>query len=446
MRRFITGLGCLLSIISMGVVAVAQDAPLVAQDTAIVPQVDIFGQNVLQAKGMLANEGDEAYADVSLQATVYDAEDEVIGEGFGYLVNACGAGLLPGFALQPGDAQAFAIPLELYDGNVEDAAIERVEVTAQGTAIDPVPRAAPPLTGGITKVSDLEVTLVEWIDEQTLRFGAGCRHDLFHRLNWREYNLRTGVQRTITHPNSERITEALRRQLGLLEDIYFNHSKLSFPPDARRMVYQNEINSFYSAEPDGSFKRLMLERMSTRTLQGITWLRNGAFLAYYYGATSDPVYYFTGNVEGRVLSELPDANPPSLITPGATPSGERIIFAAEQNGRTGYYIKRAAYPGADLLFMADVPGNNWPGPLVEQDADGATFIYAALPVDGEAQMVCFNYTTKELHELTMLPLKLASDERAWWWLSPDNNTIALAADGVNGGLWLIDLGKLPACE
>ena len=41
--------------------------------------------------------------------------------------------------------------------------------------------------------------------------------------------------------------------------------------------------------------------------------------------------------------------------------------------------------------------------------------------------------------------RLADDERAWWWLSTDESQIALAADGVNGGLWLIDLTALPDC-
>ena len=59
---------------------------------------------------------------------------------------------------------------------------------------------------------------------------------------------------------------------------------------------------------------------------------------------------------------------------------------------------------------------------------------------------CFNLESRELHKLTPLPLNLSTDERASWSLSPENNTIALAADGVNGGLWTIDLGELAACE
>lgn len=430
---------CLLG----GVAAAQDDGALVAQDIAIVPRTDIYGQEILHAQGSLANQDAVAYSNVNLEAIAYDADDEVIGGGIGYLVNACGAGLLPDFTLQPDTAHTFAIPLELDE---EGLTVERVEVSAQGTASEATAAAAPTQLTGITQVSEAEVIDVEWVDEENLRFAAGCWRDLFDKWSWRDYNLRTGIQQPIDAPNAERITPALRLQLGLQDDLYFSNSKLNFPPDGRRMVYQNEINNFYSAEPDGSFKRLMLDLMARRTLQGITWLNEGSFIAYYYGATGDPVLYFTGNVDGRVLSERPEHNPVLLITPGASPNGQRIVFAAEQDGQTGYYLKQAAYPGTDLLFEADVPGNNWPGPLVEQDFDGRTFIYVARPVDGAAQLTCFNMTTQALHELSPLPLNLATDERAWWFLSPENNTIALAADGVHGGLWLIDLAELPSCE
>ncbi|MBZ0287457.1 MAG: FxLYD domain-containing protein [Anaerolineae bacterium] len=440
MRRLLFGFACWLCVAGA---AAAQDATLTAQDTTVTAQTNLYGQQIQVAEGALVNESGSAYSAVTLYAEVYDADGQVIGEGFGYLVNACGAGLLPDFALQPGSRQAFAIPLELDE---EDLTIDRVDVTAQGTASDAAPVETPVAIAGITPVSSDEIASVEWIDEDNLRFGAGCRRDLYNAWTWNEYNLSSGDTRPVEYANNERVTPALRLQLGLENDLYFRHSMLSFPPDARRMVYQNEINSFYSAEPDGSFKRLMLDKMSTRTLQKITWLKNGAFLASYYGAYGDPVYYFTGDVEGKVLSERPENNPASLITPGATPDGARIILAAEQDGKTGYYLKRAAYPGAELLFESDVPGNNWPGPLVEQDADGTTFIYTALPDNDGATLACFNMVTRELHDLSPLPLTITTEDRATWVLSPENNTIALAADGVNGGLWLIDLAALPSCE
>lgn len=442
MRRLIISLCCLIGV--AGIVS-AQDADtnLTAEDNAVTIQTDLYGQQIPVAVGVLHNGSDQAYTDVALQAEAYDADDKLIGEGFGYLVNACGAGLLPDFALAPGAGQRFAIPLELDE---PDLTVDRVEVAVQGTPSDAAPTETPAALDGITQISGEEVVSVEWIDEDSLRFGAGCRRDLFNTWTWNDYNLTSGDTKPLDYANNARITPVLRRQLGLEDDLYFSHSMLSFPPDARRMVYQNELNSFYSAEVDGSFKRLLLDHLSSRSLQSITWLKNGVFLAAYYGAYGDPVYYFTGNVEGKVLSERPDNNPTSLITPGADPDGARIVLATEQDGTTGYYLKRAAYPGLELLFEADVPGNNWPGPLVEEDADNSTFVYAALPDGDGAKLACFNMQTSELHDLSPLPLHISTEDRATWYLSPESSTIALAADGVDGGLWLIDLAALPSCE
>src|SRR6187455_1869782 len=112
MLRLLFGLTGLLWIV--GAVA-AQDAPLTAQDTTVASQTGIYGQESLVAQGVLVNGGDQPYTDVALTAEVYDADDQLIGEGVGYLVNACGAGLLPDFALEPGATQQFAVPLELDD-------------------------------------------------------------------------------------------------------------------------------------------------------------------------------------------------------------------------------------------------------------------------------------------------------------------------------------------
>ncbi|MEO8612796.1 MAG: hypothetical protein ABI690_33185 [Chloroflexota bacterium] len=440
MRRLGLGILALLCIVSS---AAAQDASLTAQDTIVAPQTDLYGQQTLVAQGVLVNDSLQTYTDVALQAQAYDADNQPIGEGEGYLVNACGAGLLPDFALQPSSQQAFAIPLELDEDGLT---VDHVDVTAQGTASDAALEETPAVLEGIQQISDGEVVSLEWIDEDNLRFAEGCRRDLFNAWNWNQYDLKSGAAKSIEYSNNALITPALRRQLGLQDDLYFSHSLLSFPPDARRMVYQNELNSFYSAEPDGSFKRLVLDHLSRRTLQSITWLKAGVFLASYYGAYGDPVYYFTGSVEGKVLSERPDNNPPSLITPGVSPDGQQIILALDQDGKTGYYSKRAAYPGENLLFESAVPGNNWPGPLVEQDSDKTTFIYIAQPDGDGAKLACFNQETAELHDLSPLPLNITTEDRATWTFSPDNNTIALMADGVNGGLWLIDLGALPSCE
>lgn len=428
----------------------AQDQPLVPETAQVMTRTDLYGQAVLSAEGQLVNSSrDTAYNAVSLQAVAYDAADNEIGEGLGYLVNACGSALYPDFALQPGGGQAFAIPLELYETDVE---VDRVEVTANGSPVEPAPPPAPSLQAGITQVSEREVVNVEWLDGENLRFADGCWRDLFFQWEWRDYNLKTGVQVAAPHPKSELITEVLRRQLSLQDDLYFQHSFMRFAPGGRRMVYQTELNAIITAEPDGSFKRVLFDKLSDRTLQGITWLEDGNFLAYYYGAYGDPVTYFTASVDGRILSEAPTETLPSLTVPGASFDGDTIIFSTEVEGKTGYYTKPAAFPNPELLFESPLPGNNWPGPIYQEDSDGARFIYAALPLTPDpspsgrgGKLACFNRQTETLVDLSPLPLELATDERAGWWLSPDGNTIALAANGVNSGLWLIDLNGLPSC-
>lgn len=418
-----------------------QTTPLNPQDAEIQPAFDVYGRLVRSVEGQLVNESGDAYTAVSLFAEVYDANDTVIGEGFGTLVNACGAGLLD-FTLQPGAARPFLVPLEMF----EEGEIARINVTAEGTPTTPGTETPPPeLAEGVRQVSNAEVASIEWIDESHLRYGIGCWRDLFFERDWRELNIPTLGEQAVEHPKAELITDALRLQLGLVEDLYFNHSMLNYAPDTRRMLYQTEVNALITAEPDGSFKRVLLENLSTRTLQSITWLDNGTFLAAYYGAVGDPVAYFTATVEGRMLSEPPETNPLSIITPGATPDGEWIVFAAEIDGITGYYWKRAAFAGASLLFQMDPPGNNWPGPVVDDAGEDGRFIYAAAPVNGEARLLCYNLGDAELHDLTPLPLQLGTDERAVWSLSPEANTIALAADGINGGLWLIDLNTVGDC-
>jgi len=51
-----------------------------------------------------------------------------------------------------------------------------------------------------------------------------------------------------------------------------------------------------------------------------------------------------------------------------------------------------------------------------------------------------------LTTLTPVPLQLTDSERAGAWMSPAEQTLALAAIGAHGGLWQIDLNALPACE
>lgn len=445
MRCFLFGL--IYMVVVVGSVA-AQDTALAVNEVIVTTRTDAFGQEVQVAEGELLNQGDMAYTNIRLLAEAYDASNQLVGEGFGFPVNACGAGYLPDFALQPGAVQRFTVTLELYE---EGATIDRVEVIPQGTPTEPQSATTSTLTNGIMRVSDHEVINVEWIDPQSLRFAVGCPRDLFTHWTWYEYNLQSGVQREAAHPKADIINNAsqvMLTQLELEEPFDLEHSFISFHPNGRRMVYQNDRNSVLSAEPDGSFRRLLADRLFNRTLQGINWLRDGVFLAYYYGAYGDPVLYFTANVAGGILSEHPVDGLPSLIVPGASPDGSRIVLAATINDVTGYYLKLAPYPNtAELLFEAEPPGNNWPAPIYWRPPDNSPrVIYIARPVDGEARFQCFNLTTRRLHDLAPLPLQLASDERAWMWLSPDNTRIALAANGLHSGLWMIELSAFEGCR
>jgi hypothetical protein len=445
MRRLLLGLGYILVVV--GCVA-AQDTALVVEGVSVTTQTDAFGQEIQVAEGQLVNQGDSAVTLISLMAEVYDGSNALIGEGFGFPVNACGAGYLPEFALQPGASQRFTATLELYE---EGATIDRVEVIPQGEPTEAQATANPALTEGITRVSEGEVINVEWIDPQTMRFAIGCPRDLFTKWTWYDYNAATGIPQQGVHPKADIINNAsqvMLTQLELDEPLDVQNAGFSFHPNGRRMVYQNERNSFLSAEADGSFRRLLADRLHNRSLQGVTWLRDGVFLAYYYGAYGDPVLYFTANVEGGILSEHPADTLPSIIVPGASPDGSRIILAATINDITGYYLKLAPYPNtSELLFEAEPPGNNWPAPIYWRPPDDSPrVIYIARPVDGEARLQCFNLTSRQLLDLAPLPLQLATDERSMWWLSPDNTRIALAANGLHSGLWMIELSAFEGCR
>jgi hypothetical protein len=441
---FLLALACLLSTS----LVMAQDATLTPADVTVLMGQDIYGQPTQVARGHLANNGADAYANISLTAEVYDAAGSVIGEGIGYPVNACGAALLPDFALQPGASVPFEVPLELYEAGAQ---IDRVEITPQADATTPT-TAAPSELSGITRVSTDEVVEVEWLDSRALRFGVGCPRSLFTELDWFQHSQRTNTTIHVLHPRADDITEALRARLGLSDQATFENSALEFSPAGRRLVFQDEINIFKTAEPDGSFIRTLYSVLYNRTLQGIDWLPEGRFLAYYYGAFGDPVIYFTADEEGRPISLAPENAAPSDIVPGASPDARRAIIGGTLEEVTGYYLEPLTnLRPPELLFESEVPGNNWPAPLwtIKPNAvdgePGDNLIYIARMVDGEARLQCFTLADREPRDLTALPLRLATDERARWWLSPDARTIALAATGLNGGLWLIDLTAFPAC-
>lgn len=419
------------------------EADLVVEGLEVQTTTDVFGQSLLSAEGILFNQGTSAYADVALIAEVYNTAGEVIGEGVGFLVNRCGAGLLPGFALQPQDRQHFAVALELYEA---DGQLDQVVLFPQATAVAPTAATVPGALIGLSAISDEEVVQVEWIDDRTLRFGVGCDQDVFTALDWFQYSLDSGAVSRIAHPAAERVTDALLTQLGLTDPFFYDRSFLTFSPTSRRLIYQDDINTLLTAEPDGSFKRLIWDNLARFSLHGFIWLPEGRFLAYYYGAYGEEVRYFTASVEGQRISASIYDVLPSQIIPGPTPDGARVVIATTVDGVTGYYLKDAFYPANELLFEGEVPGNNWPAPFYAVDAERRAFIYLARQVNSLPTLQCLDMQTRVLGTLTVLPIDMTFDDRAWMWFSPDNSRIALAANGPNGGLWLVDLAQLGGCS
>jgi len=150
-----------------------------------------------------------------------------------------------------------------------------------------------------------------------------------------------------------------------------------------------------------------------------------------------------------------------VIVPGISRDARRAVIAGNFDERgnskalddatglgVGYYLTVLDDTFFEKLFDAELPGNNYPSPLVFTNPEDnlVNRIYVALDdAEGDPRLMCFNRDEGELYDLAPLPFRLAEDERAQWWLSPDDNTIALAANGVHGGMWLIDVTMLPVC-
>ena len=101
----------LLSAFSAG----AQELPqLLLMNTEIGAQPDGFGGETPVVVGdQVFNHGSDAYVNINIFVEALDADDKVIGEGFGYLVDACGTALLD-YALPPGRIQTFSAPFEVF--------------------------------------------------------------------------------------------------------------------------------------------------------------------------------------------------------------------------------------------------------------------------------------------------------------------------------------------
>lgn len=439
MRRLIVSF-CLLLLIAT---CVAQDAEpdLAATDISISLHEDSFGIERPFADGMLLNNSGQAYDKVNLFADAFNADDEAVGEGLGYLVDACGQALLD-FALQPGAQAPFTVQLETFEDEVE---IDHIVVRAEGSMAEAeAPQAE---IDGIRKVSDAEVVQLQWLSETSLIYSTGCYRDVFTNRDWFAYSLDGGESTAVEHPRAADVTPEMLQAIELGDPVIYNRSFLYFAPGQRRAVYQTELNTLVSAEPDGTFRRLLYDALFNITLQGINWHKDsGTALAYYHGGYGDEVLYLVTNADGRQFSQHPTTTIPSQIVPGFAANGMGIVIGATIEAVTGYYLKVPSNDFTILMFEAELPGNNWPAPFYEITEERQRWVFIARPVDGEARLQCFNPDSSQLHDYSALPLNLAPGERAWMWLSPENATLALAANGTHSGLWLIDLTRYEACD
>ncbi len=425
---------CLLPIL-------AQEEPeLLLLDTQVGTQADGFGGESPVVSGELYNHGSQAYSNINILVEAYDAADQLIGEGFGFLVDACGTALLD-YALPPGGLQAFSAPFELF----EDGDVERVEARFSADAID-YERDALAETPAARLIARGEAVQLQWLDDETLLYGLGCAGEVFTELAWWRYSVSDQALAPTEHPAARHVTEAMIErsgaamitQSGELNPDLFYGSQMTFPPNARRAVYQNDLHTILSAEPDGSFKRLIHDALHKHSLRGFLWAgKPGVFLAYYFGAYGEPVHYFSGDVNGMMLMGRLEELEPSLIVPGPAADGLAAVVGWRIDERDGYYL-RYAYGSRELLFEAALPGNNYPAPIMARSGD-RRLVYVVRDAGGVPSLQCFDRGVKELRTLASLPLRLTRGARAWSALSPDGSKLALAANGTEGGVWLLDV-------
>jgi hypothetical protein len=440
----------------MGTACLAQEEPLVSLDVEIVNQLDAFGLEQMLLVGEIRNDSDDAYSNISVVADLLDEDGEVIGEAFGYVVDECGEAILD-FPLQPDQERPFLASVELF----EDGEIDSIDVSAEGTVTEAEPDPELAMSEAVKEVAQGEVVLVEWEDAQSLRYGVGCDGSLFTRYDWYRYNLENEVISPLEEsPNAQYITDAFIHQTGInlltqgsAEDAtLIERSFLTFPTQTPRIVYQNDIHSILTSEVDGSFKRIVHTTLSQFSLQGFVWAPTGNFAAYYFGAYGEPVRYFTASPTGGRISAALQDNTPSQTVPGLSDDGQRVVISGtfpNDSGEdiTGYWFSSTINQQRELLFEVDeLAGNNYPAPVYYRRDDVSRFIYIIRPIEGVATLQCYYREEEELFTLTTLPLQLDTDERAWAWMSPDNQTLAIGANGNHAGLWLVDLEAFEECR
>lgn len=423
----------------------AQRDDLQAQDVAIALRPDVWGQEQAFIEGRLHNGGSLAWVVDQLVAEVRTVEGTLIGEAFGFLTGACGEALPADHLLQPGASATFALQLDLF-GAEEVPADALIEVLPQATSLEAGTGAGAQELPGIRQITADEIVELEWVDAQHLRYSSGCWRDVFTLRDWFELDLQSMENVALpAHPRAEQVTEALLTTIDLDDPLEFRRSFFSLAPGHRRALYQNALNSLVTVEPNGSFQRVLFDKLYNISLQGVSWQGDsGNFVAWFHAGYGTEVSYAVGNAEGRRLSLHPSAAIPSMTVPGLSASGRGLVIMATIDGVTGYFLKDSASNFTLPMFEAEPPGNNWPAPWYAHSPGGRR-IYIARPVNGMARLQCYNPDRESLHDLGALPLLLAPDARSRMALSPDFTTLALAANGAHGGLWLIDLQRFTYC-
>ena len=187
----------LLSAFSAG----AQELPeLLLMNTEVGVQPDGFGGETPVVVGDLFNHGSDAYVNINIFVEALDANDKVIGEGFGYLVDACGTALLD-YALPPGRIQTFSAPFEVFAAG--EVANVKLSFDAEPVSLESSPTVDAP---AVHQIATGEVVMLEWLDAQTLIYGVGCAGDVFTELEWWRYSLSDGSKSEIEHPDAARVT------------------------------------------------------------------------------------------------------------------------------------------------------------------------------------------------------------------------------------------------
>lgn len=438
----------------------AQDSTATLQVTEwqIETQRDAFGGEASVLIGTVAKTGEETFDGVQVYATLYNADEELIGEGLGYLVDRCGVALLD-FALAPGMSHRFAVTLDLFGAGD----VETVEFEFLAGITDAPDYAAPAGMQAVTQiVRDDEAVSVEWEGPARFRYGLGCNQQLFTTYDWFSYDLETQTSAALEeHPSARFVTDAMIARAGINQitqqgggedPSLFERSMLTYAPDGRRALFQSDLHTLFSIEPDGTLRRFIVDQLYQYTLQGFIWSPLGNFVAYYFGAYAEPVRYFTASIQGSMISARLQNTRPSLIVPGLTDDGARAIIGAslpDASGeeQLGYYLVDTRNNSTELLFTVDaLPGNNYPAPAYWRKDNNTRYVFVVRDVEGVPTLQCYHREGGTLSTLTPLPLNLRSDERAWTWLAPDGSALALGANGRYGGLWLVDLTQFEACR